>query len=186
MKLLIDVVSEVLELKKEGKAYRCVCPFHESKSGNTAFYVYTDTNKYHCFACGAHGDAIDFRKRYYKESYPEAVKSLGGSLDPNFKSKPKLSQREILRDILIELHNVKQKPVDAGSAFDGNEKLFHQYKNDKNSAVQRQRKIAFPELYEEENRPPEITAEMVAKGLAHFKGLPDGYYENMRKTKGTC
>ena len=50
------------------------CPFHGEKT--PSFYVYDDA--YHCFGCGAHGDAISFLMKTSGAGFPEAVQSLAG------------------------------------------------------------------------------------------------------------
>jgi hypothetical protein len=52
------------------------CPFHEEKTGS--FYVWPD--HYHCFGCGAHGDAIDWLMQAERLSFHEAVARLGGDI----------------------------------------------------------------------------------------------------------
>ena len=50
------LVSRRVKLSKSGRNWRGCCPFHNEKS--PSFYVYDDG--FHCFGCGAHGDAISF------------------------------------------------------------------------------------------------------------------------------
>lgn len=76
---LASVVSRRLKLTKKGRLWWGLCPFHPDK--NPSFAVYPD--HYHCFACQAHGDVIDWLRRIEKLSFSEAKKWLedgGGSL----------------------------------------------------------------------------------------------------------
>ena len=50
------------------------CPFHNEKTPSC--YIYTKTNRYHCFGCGKHGDAISFVQETQKKSFYEAVRYL--------------------------------------------------------------------------------------------------------------
>jgi DNA primase len=72
------IVSEVLgrriQLKKHGREFQALCPFHNEKT--PSFTINDDKNFYHCFGCGAHGDAISFVMKYDRMSYPEAVEHL--------------------------------------------------------------------------------------------------------------
>lgn len=55
---IVDVVGRSVELKKDGREYRALCPFHSEKT--PSFSVVPDKGFYHCFGCGAHGDVLDF------------------------------------------------------------------------------------------------------------------------------
>jgi DNA primase len=71
---LSEVISAHIDLKKAGSAYKALCPFHEEKS--PSFIVNRGDNHYHCFGCGAHGDAIAFLMNHLKMGFTEAVESL--------------------------------------------------------------------------------------------------------------
>ncbi len=69
-----DVVSEFVTINKKGANYTGLCPFHNEKT--PSFMVFPADNHYHCFGCGAHGNAVSFLMEYKKLSYPEALKEL--------------------------------------------------------------------------------------------------------------
>lgn len=71
---LVDVLSSHIELKRSGASYKGLCPFHDEKS--PSFIVQKGDTHYHCFGCGAHGDAIQFLMAHQKMSFLEAVESL--------------------------------------------------------------------------------------------------------------
>ena len=71
---LVEVLSSHFELKKAGAAYKGLCPFHDEKS--PSFTVQKGDTHYHCFGCGAHGDAIQFLMAYLKMSFSDAVQLL--------------------------------------------------------------------------------------------------------------
>jgi DNA primase len=71
---LVEVLSGHVELKRNGAAYKALCPFHDEKS--PSFVVQKGDSHYHCFGCGAHGDAIQFLMAHLKMSFSEAVESL--------------------------------------------------------------------------------------------------------------
>ena len=67
--------------KTKGGEY--VCPFCGSGTGpnkSGAFHVYDDTNQYHCFACGEHGDVIDYYMNENEKTFPEAVEELAATI----------------------------------------------------------------------------------------------------------
>ncbi|EFB41952.1 CHC2 zinc finger domain-containing protein [Parachlamydia acanthamoebae] len=71
---LVDVLSAHLDLKRAGASYKSLCPFHDEKSAS--FVVQKGDSHYHCFGCGAHGDAIHFLMNHLKMSFLEAVEYL--------------------------------------------------------------------------------------------------------------
>ncbi len=71
---IVDVVGNYIELKKAGSNYKGLCPFHDEDT--PSFVVSPSKQIFHCFGCGAGGDAIKFVMEYEKLSYPEAVEKL--------------------------------------------------------------------------------------------------------------
>ncbi len=71
---LVDLLSSHLDLKPSGSTYKGLCPFHDEKS--PSFMIQRGDSHYHCFGCGAHGDAIQFLMNHLHLSFQEAVESL--------------------------------------------------------------------------------------------------------------
>jgi DNA primase len=69
---LTAVVSRRVKLARSGRQMKGCCPFHNEKT--PSFYVYEDG--YHCFGCGAHGDAITFVMQTQGAAFMEAVEQL--------------------------------------------------------------------------------------------------------------
>ena len=75
---IVDVIDARVKLKKKGKNYSACCPFHNEKT--PSFSVSQEKQFYHCFGCGAHGNAIDFLMEYERLEFPEAIEELASSL----------------------------------------------------------------------------------------------------------
>lgn len=75
---VVDVVGRYVQLRKGGANLLGLCPFHNEKS--PSFTVSPTKQFYHCFGCGAHGSAISFLMEHTGASFPEAVRSLAGSV----------------------------------------------------------------------------------------------------------
>ncbi|MBO1110687.1 DNA primase [Bordetella petrii] len=73
-----DVVGRYVQLRKGGANLLGLCPFHNEKS--PSFTVSPTKQFYHCFGCGAHGTAITFLMEHTGASFPEAVRTLAGSV----------------------------------------------------------------------------------------------------------
>ena len=75
---IVDVVSRHVQLKKGGANFQGLCPFHGEKT--PSFTVSPSKQFYHCFGCGAHGNAIGFLMTYASLGYVDAVKELAASV----------------------------------------------------------------------------------------------------------
>ncbi len=71
---LVDVVSEVVLLKKTGKNYLGLCPFHSEKT--PSFTVSPEKQIFYCFGCGAGGTVFSFLMKQEGISFPDAARSL--------------------------------------------------------------------------------------------------------------
>jgi len=78
---IVDVIGNYLQLKKQGSNFVALCPFHAEKT--PSFVVSPSKQIYHCFGCGASGDAIKFVMEMEKLTYPEAIEKLASMY--NFK-----------------------------------------------------------------------------------------------------
>ena len=90
---IVDVVERYVPLKKGGSNYLACCPFHSEKT--PSFTVSPSKQFYHCFGCGAHGNAISFLMEYQGLGYVEAVRDLAESVGmkmPEFEPRAKKSE----------------------------------------------------------------------------------------------
>lgn len=71
---IVDVIDGRVKLKRAGKNYSGLCPFHKEKS--PSFSVSPDKQFYYCFGCGAGGNALGFLMEYDRLNFPEAVEEL--------------------------------------------------------------------------------------------------------------
>lgn len=100
---LVAIVQRRVPLKKSGRDWKGLCPFHGEKS--PSFYVVPDKKIFHCFGCGATGDAIKFVMQQDGKSFREAVEGLaqeaGVELAP---ADPEESRRASRRAALAEVN----------------------------------------------------------------------------------
>src|SRR6195952_657996 len=94
------VIGRRVRLARSGKQWKGCCPFHGEKS--PSFYVYEDG--YHCFGCGAHGDAIALVMQSQGSGFMEAVQSLAAEAGLDVpKPTPEAAEAERRR---LDLHGV--------------------------------------------------------------------------------
>ena len=73
---LSGLIGRSVKLVRRGREYAGLCPFHHEKT--PSFYVVEDKSFFHCFGCGAHGDAIGFVMRSDNLDFIEAIEKLAG------------------------------------------------------------------------------------------------------------
>ncbi|MBF4692059.1 DNA primase [Fusibacter ferrireducens] len=71
---IIDVISSYITVERSGKNHKALCPFHSEKTAS--FIISEDKQLYHCFGCGAAGNAINFVMNYENLDYIDAVELL--------------------------------------------------------------------------------------------------------------
>jgi DNA primase len=71
---IVEVLATRIQLKKAGREFKAVCPFHDEKT--PSFTVSPSKGFYHCFGCGAHGTALGFLMEHDHLSFPDAVETL--------------------------------------------------------------------------------------------------------------
>lgn len=73
---IVDIIGELVPLKKAGREYKANCPFHEERT--PSFYVVPDKGFYKCFGCGKSGDVFSFIMERMGLDFVEAVKHVAG------------------------------------------------------------------------------------------------------------
>ncbi len=68
---LVDEIGQVIKLQKTGKAFKGLCPFHNERT--PSFYVFADTQHWHCFGCHESGDIFTFVQKLQGLDFREAL-----------------------------------------------------------------------------------------------------------------
>lgn len=71
---LVEIINRRVPLRRAGREFMACCPFHAEKT--PSFSVSPNKQFYHCFGCGAHGNAIGFLMAYERLEFPDAVEEL--------------------------------------------------------------------------------------------------------------
>ena len=112
---VVDLVGRHVQLKRGGANWSGLCPFHAEKS--PSFTVSPSKQFYHCFGCGAHGDAIRFLVEYSGMSFIDAVKDLaqqvGMTVPDDDRTPQQREQAEAQKQRRATLSDVLAKAADA-------------------------------------------------------------------------
>jgi DNA primase len=74
---IVDLIGKHLDLRRSGKQFKGLCPFHQEKT--PSFYVDPTRRSYKCFGCGEWGDAISFIRKVEGKGFMEAVRTLAAT-----------------------------------------------------------------------------------------------------------
>ncbi|MFM8331806.1 MAG: DNA primase [Candidatus Methylumidiphilus sp.] len=107
---LVDLIHDRVPLKKTGANYSALCPFHSEKS--PSFSVNRDKQFYHCFGCGASGNAISFLMDYERQSFVEAVETLAETLGLPIPREAYQSERREQETSILPLYEVQAQAAE--------------------------------------------------------------------------
>ncbi|CRH39892.1 DNA primase {ECO:0000255/HAMAP-Rule:MF_00974} [Pantoea ananatis] len=127
---IVELIDARVKLKKQGKNYHACCPFHNEKT--PSFTVNGEKQFYHCFGCGAHGNAIDFLMNYDRLEFVESIEELATShgLDVPYEagngpSQMERHQRQSLYQLMENLNGFYQQSLQQSSAQSARDYLEH-------------------------------------------------------------
>ena len=102
---IIEVISNQIEIKKAGREYKGLCPFHTEKT--PSFTVSQEKGFYHCFGCGAHGTALGFLMDYENQTFIEAIEELskiaGVEIPKTKQDRAKNKKNKSLQELTAEI-----------------------------------------------------------------------------------
>ena len=106
---IVEVINKVVELKKHGAGYKGLCPFHAENT--PSFNVSSTKQFYHCFGCGASGDAIKFLREHDGLTFIEAIEKLAAQANIEV-PKSYSNQNNTLNDLSNINSSIKQKYIE--------------------------------------------------------------------------
>jgi len=112
---IIDIISESVILKKSGRNFFGLCPFHAEKT--PSFSVNAGKQIFHCFGCSAGGHVLSFVMKYHGITFPEAAKMLARKYNIILETKeldPAARRKFHLKETLFRLNKTVM-----GYYFDG-------------------------------------------------------------------
>lgn len=96
---IVDVVGQKVALKKAGRTFKGLCPFHNEKS--PSFIVFPDKGNYHCFGCGANGDVFSFVMKTENLDFGETLRLLASRAGVELEPRPTQERANERRNELL-------------------------------------------------------------------------------------
>ncbi|MEA3080878.1 MAG: primase [Sphingomonadales bacterium] len=123
---LSGVISPSVKLLRAGREWKACCPFHNEKT--PSFTVNDDKGFYHCFGCGAHGDAIRFLTDHRGMPFMDAVKELAGKAGmevpaPDPKAREQAERTASLTDVMAEVAKYYSEQLNGMAGADARDYL---------------------------------------------------------------
>ncbi|MBI4277048.1 MAG: DNA primase, partial [Armatimonadetes bacterium] len=97
---LVDLAASYVTLRKSGRYYKGLCPFHQEKT--PSFHVDRERGLFHCFGCGAGGDLFDFVMRVQRLTFPEALEELARRAGVEVERSPEAARRATEQERLYQ------------------------------------------------------------------------------------
>ncbi|HME81693.1 MAG TPA: DNA primase [Candidatus Eremiobacteraceae bacterium] len=104
---LLAYVSQYVTLKRQGREYVGLCPFHAERT--PSFYLNADKQVWHCHGCDAGGDLIKFVERYENVDFPTALRMLAARAGVVLAETPGAQRRRSEREAIYEANAAAQR-----------------------------------------------------------------------------
>lgn len=102
---IVELVGSYVALKKAGRSYKGLCPFHQEKT--PSFVVFPESQNFHCFGCGKGGDVLTFYMQVERVEFREALQELARRAGVELSSVPTVAPEvDAHRNRLIELNEL--------------------------------------------------------------------------------
>ena len=99
---IVDVISQYVTLKRSGRNFFGLCPFHKEKS--PSFSVSPDRQYYHCFGCHKGGDVFNFVSEVERISFREALEFLAERARIQL---PTVTMKNLIRHNILKIECIK-------------------------------------------------------------------------------
>lgn len=101
---IVEIIGERIQLKKAGRNFKALCPFHSEKS--PSFVVSPERQIWHCFGCQKGGDLFTFLEEYEHITFAEALKEAAARAGVKLSTLPLSSEQDRKRDLIYSLNHL--------------------------------------------------------------------------------
>ena len=101
---LVDLIGQHVRLARSGQRFRGLCPFHEEKT--PSFFVDPQRGFWHCFGCGAGGDAFSFVMRHENVEFPDALRRLADMVGVRLETTPQARRERDHRELIERANRI--------------------------------------------------------------------------------
>ena len=182
---IVDLISTYISLKKSGRTYTGLCPFHDDK--NPSMQVNEEKGLYHCFSCGAGGDIFSFLVNYRNLTFREALEELAQKIGITIAYDKASKEKSSNRSNLLKVNNLAITFFHKNLLKNKNSSSAREYLAGRgiNSDVAKEFKLGFVsegwdnlfKIFSEKGVPMQYAAET---GLVVRKDGRDEYYDRFR------
>jgi len=182
---IINLVESYTSVKKTGKGYVGLCPFHDDT--NPSMHVDEDKGLFHCFSCGAGGDIFGFYMRYNNLTFPETLSELAKKAGVTIEKESESVPRKSPNSVLYKINAVAAKYYRNILQESNQGKSGREYVENRKISSETAKEFIFgfaPEGWDNlvkfltKNKVPLNIAEKV--GLIVKRNNSDGYYDRFR------
>ncbi|MFI5236522.1 MAG: DNA primase [Ignavibacteriales bacterium] len=132
---IVDIISEFVQLRKRGKNYIGLCPFHSEKT--PSFTVSDEKQIFHCFGCHTGGNVFKFLTEYHKISFIEAVQELAEQQGITIEfDRAEYSEQQSEQEILYDINTEAAKYFLNNLLNDDEGEFARKYLHDRNIKTQ--------------------------------------------------
>ena len=182
---IVDLISTYISLKRSGRTYTGLCPFHDDK--NPSMQVNEEKGLYHCFSCGAGGDIFSFLVNYRNLTFREALEELAQKLGITLSADKSTKEKSSNRSNLLKVNNLAISFFHKNLLKNKNSAAAREYLAGRgiNSEVAKEFKLGYVgegwdnlfKIFKEKNVPFQYGTET---GLLVRKDSRDEYYDRFR------
>ncbi|MDP9351164.1 MAG: CHC2 zinc finger domain-containing protein, partial [Chloroflexota bacterium] len=102
---IVEVVSGQVELRRAGRNFKGLCPFHQEKT--PSFVVFAERGSYHCFGCGKSGDVISFIMETERLEFGDALRQLAERAGVRIEApKPQAPEEDSAQKQLLDVNRL--------------------------------------------------------------------------------
>ena len=156
---IVDLVSEIIPVKRSGSSYLAICPFHNDSK--PSMHISSSKGIFKCFACGAGGDIFKFWSEYYQKDFKETLRDLANKYGVELKEFNQEKAHE--KNLLIRLHDLAAEFFHQKFLLDTNAQKARDYLKARNISTETIAKFKLGFASSDKNEPKMLIKHLQSK-----------------------